>query len=203
MIPFCKSTVTGVRPSIATRSGSCSVLFFAIISATSTPLSAAETDSSLVGWGTESSSHAEVAANPLLLYGLNLAGDTSAVMAKTVYNGADPAVITTAGDFVELGYFASDAAGTPSATSGDLFLGNYWIPLTSKTTVGMRGNHSGAGEADWQNVDGVIWSSTLYDNESATYLNKATTFEDADGAGATRIIQSLIRLVVSKPNWIN
>ena len=183
MIPFCKSTVTGVRPSIATRSGSCSVLFFAIISATSTPLSAAETDSSLVGWGTESSSHAEVAANPLLLYGLNLAGDTSAVMAKTVYNGADPAVITTAGDFVELGYFASDAAGTPSATSGDLFLGNYWIPLTSKTTVGMRGNHSGAGEADWQNVDGVIWSSTLYDNESATYLNKATTFEDADGAG--------------------
>jgi autotransporter-associated beta strand protein len=77
-------------------------------------------------------------------YGLNGAGAGAAKLAQDVY-GTLPAV-STSGDLVELGYFASDAAGTPSAVTGDLFRGNYWIPLTSTTRIGMLSNGADSDE---------------------------------------------------------
>ena len=81
---------------------------------------------------------------PLEFYGLNAAGAGAAKLARDVY-GSLPNVATK-GDLVELGYFASDAAGTPSAVSGDLFRGKYWIPLTSTTRIGMLSEGADATE---------------------------------------------------------
>jgi autotransporter-associated beta strand protein len=173
MIPFCKSTVTGVRPFVATWSGNCTVLFL-VLSFLATKSLFSDVASTVL-WGTQSID-GEVPNETLKFYGLNLAGDSTAVMAKTAYAGASSPTVSTKGNFVELGYFASDAAGAPSATSGDLFLGKYWIPLTSATMVGIRHNHHGVGEATFQNADGEIWANTVF-GDQASDLNKALTYK--------------------------
>ena len=89
---------------------------------------------------------------PMEFYGLNAAGASAAKLAKDIYNAGTPTQVDTKGDLVELGYFASDAAGTPSAVSGDLFRGKYWIPLTSTTRIGMQSQGADATE----NATGII-----------------------------------------------
>jgi autotransporter-associated beta strand protein len=192
MSPFCKNTGSKFIPVLeyVLRGvpSSCSLLFL-ILACTVKPLFSVDVES-IVKWGTRSFSMAQPPNEILTLYGLNLAGDTAAVMAKTAYDGASENVLTP-GDFVELGYFASDAAGTPSATSGDLFLGNHWIPLTSKTTVGIRNAHAGLG--DYQNVDGQIYATTTYGDNAAAHLNKASTYIDNTSPNYT-VIDSITGL---------
>jgi autotransporter-associated beta strand protein len=104
-------------------------------------------------------------------YGLNAAGAGSAKLAQDVY-GTLPNV-STSGDLVELGYFASDAAGTPSAVTGDLFRGNYWVPLTSTTRIGML---SGPTSSEENEAGKIITTSTLFtsgDNDAATNIADA------------------------------
>ena len=90
-------------------------------------------------------------------YGLNAAGAGAAKLAQDVY-GTLPNV-NTSGDLVELGYFASDAAGSPSAVTGDLFRGKYWIPLTSTTRIGMLSNGA---DADENAAGRILTTSTLF-----------------------------------------
>jgi autotransporter-associated beta strand protein len=173
MFSYCKNTLCSFAHAIRGVLSSCSLLFF-ILACTVKPLFSVDVES-LVQWGTRSFSMAQNPNEILTLYGLNLAGDTAAVMAKTAYAGASSETVSTKGNFVELGYFASDAAGTPSATAGDLFLGNYWIPLTSQTTVGIRNAHLG-GLANYQNVDGQFYATTTY-GDQASDVDKASTYK--------------------------
>jgi autotransporter-associated beta strand protein len=103
------------------------------------PLEESQAANTPVLWGTADYDELDGSFNtPLEFYGLNAAGASAAKLAKDIYNAGTATQVDTKGDLVELGYFASDAAGTPSAVSGDLFRGKYWIPLTSTTRIGMQ-----------------------------------------------------------------
>ena len=140
---------------------------------------------------------------PLEFYGLNAAGAGAAKLAKDIYSGSS---VGTKGDLVELGYFASDAAGTPSAVSGDLFRGKYWIPLTSTTRIGMQSQGadilenavgrivlgmtnftSGNNDAVTNTMSGYIRTDTNPSAgpsySSATLSSIITKLDTADGAG--------------------
>jgi len=182
----------------------CGLLVFPLID-----LKAANTQ---VFWGT--ADYDELAngfATPLEFWGLNAAGAGAAKLARDIYDvGGTPTArktVLTEGDLVELGYFASDAAGTPSATSADLFLGNYWIPLTSTTRIGMQSED----ELDTtENADGRILpimtnfkrtgvaatDNVAYTNTDADYLRNDTkpyslTHGSHTGADLTDIIAKL------------
>jgi autotransporter-associated beta strand protein len=127
-------------------------------------------------------------------YGLNAAGAGAAKLAQDVY-GTLPNV-STSGDIVELGYFASDAAGTPSAVTGDLFRGNYWIPLTSSTRIGMLSN--GGPDADENAAGRILPTGTQFTSGSniakTNYAVSAYKREDTNpysGATLSDIIAKL------------
>jgi len=133
-------------------------------------------------------------SSPMEFYGLNAAGSSAAKLAKDVYNGGTPTQVDTKGDLVELGYFASDAAGTPSAISSDLFRGKYWIPLTSTTRIGMQAEGVDAIE----NAAGLILpiftkfdevSNDAVTNSAAGYARTDTN--PYSGANLTSIIGKL------------
>ncbi|MBU63337.1 MAG: hypothetical protein CMI26_12640 [Opitutae bacterium] len=113
---------------------------------------------------------------PLEFYGLNAAGAGAAKLAKDVY-GSLPNVATK-GDLVELGYFASDAAGTPSAVSGDLFRGKYWIPLTSTTRIGMLSEGADAVENATGRILPLQTNFTSGNNDAVT--NVVTAYKRTD-----------------------
>jgi len=148
------------------------------------------TRTSTIYWHTWDLYNGSGASDPggstLQFHGLNALGGTTALLARDIYATTTATSPLTDGDFVELGYFASDAAGTPSATSSDLFAGNYWIPLTSTTTVGMRPVHSdGTGGAN-VNLAGEYFNITKFtDDSTSSNYDKAFTFESFGGYART------------------
>ena len=157
----------------------------------------------VVSWGNADWVQIQGGLNSLTMmefYGLNAAGAGAAKLAQDVY-GTLPNV-NTSGDLVELGYFASDAAGSPSAVTGDLFRGNYWIPLTSTTRIGMLSNGADSDEnaagriltvgtqfTSGNNIAKTNYGVSAYKREDTNPYSGATLsdiiakLDAADGAG--------------------
>jgi autotransporter-associated beta strand protein len=126
----------------------------------------------LLIWGSEDIEASTAAGGSLMhLYGLDEAGSAKLKLAKDVY-AADQHTVSTKGDLVELGYFSNKiSAGSgqyaPSATSGDLFLGKYWVPLTNTSRIGQRSYDDSASPAE--NLDGISMIQTKFtDNNTPT-----------------------------------
>jgi len=152
MSPFYKNTRRGFFPRLKSFAPALLGRHFSFLAGLSLlcallifPFNYSKAQQTIVKWGTADYDMLDAyfgggfaVANPLEFYGLDADGTNPLKLGKDLYDSGTAHQVNTKGDLVELGYFASDAAGTPSAISSDLFKGNYWIPLTSTTRIGMQ-----------------------------------------------------------------